>query len=234
MSDTTKPRKARETKAQRQARMGEEARAAANANAEAERAASVTDPQEIADLEAEAAELEAEAKLPEWTDVIDNAIANGQDDEPEWTEPEAEKTEFTLQEALDEEARLKAEEGDDEPDEEEEPDDDEGGQSNLARTMKRYRAGYQDAVKVHTNGTTTKTKIKGDELSRLLLDREPREVVFLAERALKLIPGTLVDKYAGLNPGQKRMNSGNRLRAAIKRGDLTLDDVLAVLHKDEA
>lgn len=158
------------------------------------------------------AELDAEAQLPEWT--------------------EPDKTEFTLQEALEEEARLKAEAGEqDEPKAEEEEDDD---LSNLARTMKKYRSSYEDAVKVHADGKSAKTKINGDPLSKLLLDREPDDVVEIAERALGMVPGTLSSKYAKLNPGQRRMNSGNRLRAAIKRGDLTVDAIMTAMHAAEA
>lgn len=161
------PRKPRETKAQRQARLGEEAR----------------------------------------------------------KNVEAEKTEFTLAEAQEEELKLLEAEG-----EQPKAQADDEAKSNLARTISKYRNRYEDAVKTHGNGPTSKTKICGDPLSKILIDREPHEVVLLAEAALKLAPGELATRYAKLNPGQQRMNSGNRLRAAIKRGDLTLDALLIVLH----
>ena len=59
----------------------------------------------------------------------------------------------------------------------------------------------------------------------MLAGAEPLAVIWAAERLLGLESGELATKYAHLNPGQKRMNAGNRIRAAIKRGDATIDDL---------
>lgn len=96
----------------------------------------------------------------------------------------------------------------------------------MASTLSKYRAGYADAVS--SNGR--KSKKCGDEVSNLLEARTPRDVLIAAEILLGLEENELVARYAKLNPGQQRMNGGNRIRAAIKRGDVTIDDLTKVLH----
>lgn len=62
----------------------------------------------------------------------------------------------------------------------------------------------------------------GDELATLLA---PLDHVQVAELASYFADEDLLARYAHLNNGQVRMNSGNRLRAMVKRGDVTMDDV---------
>jgi len=95
----------------------------------------------------------------------------------------------------------------------------------MAETLKHYRIGYAPSVS-YSGG---KTLNNGDELAQALAGMHPTDVVALAERVLGLDDGELWAKYQNLNPGQQRMNSGNRIRNAIKRGDLTEDEVLAVI-----
>lgn len=71
----------------------------------------------------------------------------------------------------------------------------------------------------------------GDGLASLLLDLLPNEVALLADRVLEEADGFHQAKYAHLNPGQVRMNSGNRIRSAFKRGDVTEEDVEDALFK---
>ena len=86
----------------------------------------------------------------------------------------------------------------------------------MAGTLDRYKPGYVACVAY--SGAASQNN--GDDVAVALEGKTPREVAEFAERVLDLPAGTLVDKYAGLNPGQVRMNSGNRIRNAIKRGDL--------------
>lgn len=75
----------------------------------------------------------------------------------------------------------------------------------MAKTLAKYRAGYE-------GGRTC-----GDDLAHRLDTMSLEAIYAEAERVCGLEPGTLEARYAGLNPGQKRMNAGNRIRAALKR-----------------
>jgi hypothetical protein len=62
----------------------------------------------------------------------------------------------------------------------------------------------------------------GDELAAMLAPLDHAQV---AELAGHFADEDLLARYAHLNHGQIRMNSGNRLRAMLKRGDVTVNDV---------
>jgi len=91
----------------------------------------------------------------------------------------------------------------------------------MGHTLRRYAVAYVTV----TNANKAKTKVCGDALSFALKDLQPEEVAELASGLL----GKPVDLYDHLNPGQVRMNWGNRLRAAVKRGDLDEANVLAAI-----
>ena len=98
---------------------------------------------------------------------------------------------------------------------------DAGNRGNMAQTLAKYKAGYETTVAY----SGAKSQNNGDDLASLLAGLDPKSVCRLAEAVLGLEAGELWAKYEHLNPGQQRMNSGNRIRAAVKRGDLTFDDV---------
>ena len=87
----------------------------------------------------------------------------------------------------------------------------------MAQTLLRYRGGYQDTV----SSSNRPSLHNGDPVAVFLQGQEPALVMAAAERILGLDAGFLSEKYQSLNPGQQRMNSGNRIRAALKRGDIT-------------
>jgi hypothetical protein len=91
---------------------------------------------------------------------------------------------------------------------------------NMSNHIRPYRAKYETT----RNATGRKTKICGDDLSQALRTLLPNQAVRLAAKLLDR--DDVLTKYESLNPGQQRMNSGNLLRNAIKRGDLELADVL--------
>ena len=101
---------------------------------------------------------------------------------------------------------------------------DEEGVRTMATQLKRYAPGYEDC----TSHSGRKSLCTGDDLSHLLSGMEPEEVCRLAEKVLGLDNGELVARYENLNPGQKRMNAGNRIRSAIKAGDVELDAVATI------
>lgn len=87
----------------------------------------------------------------------------------------------------------------------------------MAATLKNARGRY-----VHTDGYAGLSINNGDKIADALKMCEPQRVVRIAEAVLPgLNKGDLQKRYAKLNPGQQRMNSGNRIRAAIKKGTIT-------------
>lgn len=94
----------------------------------------------------------------------------------------------------------------------------------LSTTMRKYRSGYEPTVAYSGRVSLN----KGDEVATILAGKSPADVLTMAEALLGLEAGELVARYAKLNPGQQRMNGGNRIRAAIKRGDATIADLKKV------
>jgi hypothetical protein len=98
---------------------------------------------------------------------------------------------------------------------------DEAEVKSMSATMLKYRKKYEPSL----SASGRKSLNTGDEIAHLLAGLEPRLVIAAAERLLSLKTNELWDKYSGLNVGQQRMNAGNRIRGAVKRGDVTVKDV---------
>lgn len=101
-------------------------------------------------------------------------------------------------------------------------------EKSLSNTMKKYRKKYTKTTAYNglptvNNGLPTVNN--GDKVAEALAKLAPNEVVDLAEKVLGLADGELWEKYSHLNPGQQRMCSGNRIRAAVKKGTITAKDV---------
>jgi len=99
--------------------------------------------------------------------------------------------------------------------------EDEPEVKSMSSTMLKYRKAYEPSL----SASGRKSLNSGDEIAHLLSGLEPRAVISAAERLLDLKTDELWDKYANLNLGQQRMNAGNRIRGAVKRGDATVKDV---------
>jgi hypothetical protein len=145
---------------------------------------------------------------------VEEAAQAGTGTEGDGTAPA--EGEVSMAEAMAEDAAMKAAAGDEDEDEDEDEDT-----KTMSNHIKPYQARYVSAKNV--NGSST--KICGDELSQILLAYDAANAVALASKLLKR-PDVLT-KYAGLNPGQQRMNAGNLIRNAIKREELTIEDVQA-------
>lgn len=105
-----------------------------------------------------------------------------------------------------------------------EPAEDEG-KRNMSEILRKYRAGYVKSTS-YTGRTTQNT---GDKLAEILQPYSPKQVIAIAESALGLGSGELWGRYEHLNPGQQRMNAGNRLRAKLKSEELMIEDVVKAL-----
>lgn len=93
-------------------------------------------------------------------------------------------------------------------------------QCKMAATLNNYRHNYEP----HLTAAGKKSLSNGDAIAKALATATPAEVVALAEQLLQLPAGSLWTRYENLNAGQQRMNAGNRIRAAYKKGLIVVDD----------
>lgn len=113
-----------------------------------------------------------------------------------------------------EEAKRRAADLEAAQEEQDEPEDDEettGG--TMSRKLRRYAQQYTKA----TNTKGTATRICGDSISRILLQLTLDQTYGTASNFLGDTVEALRARYAHLNPGQQRMNLGNRIRGLAKR-----------------
>jgi hypothetical protein len=94
-----------------------------------------------------------------------------------------------------------------------------GSAASMSQQLQRYRGKYQTCV----TARGAKSLNNGDPVAQLLEGKDWSEVCKLADEVLNEEPGFHAQKYERLNPGQRRMNSGNRIRAAWKRGEFQID-----------
>lgn len=90
----------------------------------------------------------------------------------------------------------------------------------MAGILANYRAGYVPSIAA----SGKKSLSNGDAIAKALEGKTAKEVLQIADGLLGLPGGTLQSQYARLNPGQQRMNAGNRLRAALKKGTIAVVD----------
>lgn len=93
----------------------------------------------------------------------------------------------------------------------------------MSKQLQKYRARYKPSI----TAKGTKSLNNGDPIAQLLEGKEWEEVCKLADEILGEPAGHHATKYANLNPGQRRMNSGNRIRAAWKRGEFDPEQAVA-------
>lgn len=106
----------------------------------------------------------------------------------------------------------------------------------MARALRQARVHYIKAKRPDGSNTAN----CGDRIARFLQDFEPVEVAYLADKVLQTPDGFHAQKYGSLNPGQIRMNSGNRIRGAWNKARETSDEeatrvgrLLGLLDMDE-
>ena len=98
-----------------------------------------------------------------------------------------------------------------------------------SKVKQSYRDKYAAEGKLRDRKPTTAagrgTLNNGDQIAIAFEVLNAAQVNTIADTLLKVAKGFHGKKYAKLNTGMQRMNSGNRIRAAVKRGDITIKDV---------
>jgi hypothetical protein len=95
--------------------------------------------------------------------------------------------------------------------------------TSMKEQMNRFRVGYVDTVSHSGN----KSQSNGDLVAIALAGLSGEQVCRVAMTVIPGLEVDLVEKYEHLNEGQRRMNSGNRIRAAVKREEnpVAIEDV---------
>lgn len=91
----------------------------------------------------------------------------------------------------------------------------------MSSQLAKYRASYKTGL----TASGAKSLHNGDDLASFLEMKTPEQVCSLADWACDEVLGFHEGKYAKLNPGQQRMNAGNKLRARLKKGEFTMDEI---------
>lgn len=78
-------------------------------------------------------------------------------------------------------------------------------------------ADYRATLQPTTSATGNKSYDNGDNVATLLRGSDLETVYAIGARELGVTVTELKAKYAHLNPGQQRMNVGNRIRGAINK-----------------
>lgn len=86
----------------------------------------------------------------------------------------------------------------------------------------KLRKARQERYVLGVSPTGAKSANCGDALAQILEGMNAEQVCELADEFTPLEKGDHATKYANLNPGARRMNAGNKLRAALKRGELEI------------
>ena len=89
---------------------------------------------------------------------------------------------------------------------------------NMSSQLAKYRPGYKPTIA----GSGAKSLSNGDDLAQFLEHKTPEQVCKLADEACGEPDGFHAAKYERLNPGQRRMNAGNKIRARWKKGEWSI------------
>jgi hypothetical protein len=108
---------------------------------------------------------------------------------------------------------LQDEEIEEEADLPEDEEEEEAAHSKMAEALRKARQHYTKALR--PDGTPTAHC--GDLIAKVLLESDPLQVCSFADSICEEAPGHHAQRYAALNNGQKRMNSGNKIRAAWRK-----------------
>lgn len=103
------------------------------------------------------------------------------------------------------------------------PDDD-----TVVGSMPRLReAEYRAKLVKVTTAAGGKSLCNGDDIALQLQGKSLEDVYEIGARFLETTVDALREKYSHLNPGQQRMNIGNRMRGLVKKRDREAAELIA-------
>lgn len=76
---------------------------------------------------------------------------------------------------------------------------------------------YRSTLQTVLTATGNKSLDNGDTIAQMLRGADLETVYKIGAKELKVTVEELKKKYGHLNPGQQRMNVGNRIRGAIRK-----------------
>ena len=92
-------------------------------------------------------------------------------------------------------------------------------------TQSKQLAKYKARYHATTAASGARSLNNGDEVAQALAGLDEKAVMALADMWTPLPDGQKhAEKYERLNPGSQRMNAGNKLRGAVKRGYIEIDE----------
>lgn len=97
------------------------------------------------------------------------------------------------------------------------------------RTQSEQLRAYKTNYESYQTPNGSISMDNGDDVALVLRGASPEAVMAAAEKLKGLEPGTLVTRYKKLNPGARRMNSGNQIRAMVKKGEIDNKKVIATI-----
>jgi hypothetical protein len=111
------------------------------------------------------------------------------------------------------------------------PEGEDSKSRSLASQMAKYRSRYQRSVSASGDASLN----NGDDMAVFLEGKNEIEVCELADKWTPIKDGQKhMLRYAKLNNGQKRMNAGNKLRAAAKKGAIAIDPKKGIVQGEAA
>lgn len=119
----------------------------------------------------------------------------------------------------------------DEESEEEESEEEESEEegNKMSGTIQKYREAYVKTVSYSGNNSLD----NGDDVAEVLRGLSPDETCALADKVFEAPAFHHAERWQHLNAGSRRMNAGNRIRAAFKRGEVTAQQLRDYAdHKD--
>lgn len=100
--------------------------------------------------------------------------------------------------------------------------DEDEGKPSMSSHFKKYRKGYTKSKSALGNNSAH----NNDPVALSLVGLDWEIVCSIADELAPQLDGTPHSiRYANLNVGQRRMNAGNRLRGALKKNKISVEDI---------
>lgn len=97
----------------------------------------------------------------------------------------------------------------------------------MAEALNTARKGYVKTLSYAGNISAD----NADQVAEAIRGLTPEQVCAVADQVKGVKAGTYEARYASLNVGQRRMNAGNVIRAAVKNCEVLIEQLMAIVSK---